>query len=153
MKMTRQLNISIFMDKFRRLNLVALTMLICPLLSWGSALSDPTRPPAIWLTVNGINLPSGNSGKNAPSGVQLIMIGPSKKFAIINGKIVRPGKPYNGSTVIDINSEGVITKNKSKSLKLLPRVRKSADSSSHSKRSSGKSIKKNQSATKIGENL
>jgi len=140
------------MDKSRRLNLVALTMLICPLLSWGSALSDPTRPPAIWLTVNGINLP-GSSGKNAPSGVQLIMIGPSKKFAIINGKIVRPGKLYNGSTVIDINSEGVITKNKSKSLKLLPGVRKSADSSSHSKRSSGKSIKKNQSATKIGENL
>jgi len=132
------------------LSMTLLLSFLWPSGSWGTTLSDPTRPPAVWLAAQGITLPG--SQRDAPSGLQLILIGESRKFAIINGQIVKPGKLYNGSRVIDIKSDGVVVRDRSKSLKLIPSVKKSVITSDPPKKSRSKARKSKKSANENGEN-
>lgn len=118
--------------------------------TWGATLFDPTRPPQIWLEANGIML--ATTTQEAPTGVQLIKIGPTKKFALVNGQIVMPGKIFNGSKVVDIKPDGVVTQNASRSLKLLPAVRKNVVSSKSPKESRDKEVKNKKSANENGGN-
>jgi hypothetical protein len=119
--------------------------------TWGSTLSDPTRPPSVWLAAQGITLP-GHRDRDISSGVQLILIGTSNKFAIINGRIVKPGKFYNGSKVLDINSDGVVTRDASKSLKLIPAVSKKIVTPAPPKKPRAKTRKSKKSANENGGN-
>ena len=118
--------------------------------TWGATLFDPTRPPQIWLEAHGIML--ATTSQEAPTGVQLIKIGPTKKFALVNGQIVMPGKTFNGSKVLDINPDGVVTRDASKSLKLIPAVRKNIVSSTSPKKSRGKEQQNKKSANENGGN-
>lgn len=118
--------------------------------TWGAVLTDPTRPPQIWLEAHGISF--STTSQETPSGVQLIMIGPSKKFALVNGQIVMPGKIFNGSKVLDINSDGVVTKDASKSLKLIPAVKKKVIPPDTPKESRMKAQKSRESANENGGN-
>jgi hypothetical protein len=129
------------------LSLPILLTLGWPTGTWGITLSDPTRPPQVWLEANGIML--ATTSQETPSGVQLIKIGPTRKFALVNGQVVMPGKALNGSKVLDINPDGVVTRDASKSLKLIPAVskknvtsappKKSRDNTSESKKSANES--------------
>jgi hypothetical protein len=118
--------------------------------TWGVTLSDPTRPPQIWLEANGIML--ATTSQEAPSGVQLIKIGPTKKFALVNGQVVTPGKAFNGSKVLDINPDGVVTRDASKSLKLIPAVSKKNVTSAPPKKSRDITSKSKKSANESGGN-
>lgn len=118
--------------------------------AWGATLFDPTRPPQIWLEANGIML--ATTTQESPTGVQLIKIGPTKKFALVNGQIVMPGKIFNGSKVVDIKPDGVVTQNASQSLKLLPAVRKNVISSTPPQQSKSKERKDKQPANENGGN-
>jgi hypothetical protein len=118
--------------------------------TWGATLFDPTRPPQIWLEANGIMLATSN--QEAPSGVQLIKIGPTKKFALVNGQVVMPGKALNGSKVLDITSDRVVTQDASKSLKLIPSVSKKNVTSAPPKKSRGKEQQNKKSANESGGN-
>jgi urease gamma subunit len=56
--------------------------------------------------------------------VQLIVIGQSRKFAVIDGQVIKSGEILNESKIVDIKSGEVVTKDPSKSLKLNPSVEK-----------------------------
>ncbi len=92
----------------------------------GDALSDPTLAPAIWLSTQhqGEQGSTALAGQDDSSGVNMIVIGPTRKFAVIDGRVVKLGDTYNGSQVLDIKSGEVVVRDASKSLKLTPAVEK-----------------------------
>ena len=93
--------------------------------AWGATLSDPTLPPPAWLaaqsTAPGAAAPVE---QNVSPGLRLTLVGPSRKFALINGQVVKPGDVYNGSRVLAIKSGKVVVEDASKSLNLAPGVEK-----------------------------
>lgn len=71
--------------------------------------TDPTRPAPEWLAAQA-PVPGNEAAgpDNAPAGVQVIVIGPTRKFAIIDGQMVRFGHSYNGAKLVGIRPEGVV---------------------------------------------
>lgn len=91
--------------------------------AWGDVTrSDPTLPPPAWLAAQPGAVPVVE--QDASSGMQLILIGRSRKLAVIDGQVVKPGDTYKGSKVLDIKSGEVVLQDASKSLKLTPNVEK-----------------------------
>lgn len=111
--------------------------------AWGEGMSDPTLPAPAWLAAQ-----QGAQGAAAPgeqdvsSGVQLILIGQSRKFAMIDGQVIKPGDTYNGSKVVSINLDEVALKDASKSLKLTPDVEKKVITPSPLRKTEGASSKR-----------
>lgn len=117
--------------------------------AWSGARSDPTRPAPGWLAAQpnaqaaaaqaGQPNPPGvapqavqpnaqgmvpQEGQANGAGLQLILIGQTRKFAVIDGEVVKPGDIYNGSKVVRIDAGEVVVQDRSKSLKLNPEVEK-----------------------------
>ncbi len=78
-------------------------------------LPDPTRPAPAWLAaqarVTG-GAAAGVAEVAAPEqpiapGVRIVVTGPTRKFAIVDGEAVRPGESYNGSRLASIDPDGV----------------------------------------------
>ncbi len=116
-------------DSGRRVLKSGLRLWLPPLLAlgwlggaWGDTLSDPTQPPPAWLAAQGTA--AALVDHDVSSGMQLILIGRSRKFAIIDGRVVKPGDTYKGSKVLDIKPGEVVVQDASKSLKLTPSVEK-----------------------------
>lgn len=94
-------------------------------LAWGGVQSDPTRPSPRWFAAQsaGQNVPT-NVTQVASSGGQFTLTGDLRKFAIIDGKVVRQGDTFNGSKVVNIKSGEIVVKNATKSLKVTRAVEK-----------------------------
>lgn len=93
--------------------------------AWGGVASDPTRPPPAWLAAQ----PSAQgtvsqANQQSEPGLQLIVVGPTRRFAVIDGEVVKPGDAFNGSKVLHIDAGQVVVQDPSKSLKLTPAVEK-----------------------------
>ena len=56
--------------------------------------------------------------------MQLMLIGKSRKLAVINGQVIKPGDTYNGSKVLAIKPGEVVLQDASKSIKLTPNIEK-----------------------------
>lgn len=112
--------------------------------------TDPTVPPPAWLAARPNNSTAKTAAdlmkRDAPSGVQLILTGRTKKIAVIDGRLVEPGADYNGSKVLDIKAGEVVMQDSSKSLKLTPAVEKIVPAPVLPMKSSGAAIKNNVSA-------
>jgi len=95
-------------------------------LAWGGATRyDPTQPPSAWSAAQAGS--QGGAGVVAPAdsaGSRLVLIGRSRKFAVIDGQVVKPGEPYNGSKVLAITPQEVVVEDASKSVNLAPGVEK-----------------------------
>ena len=110
-----------------RLELFLLPLLVLGLTTSVSAESriDPTIIPPAWLAAQ--PTPTGAAtvvAKEPTPIVQLIVIGQSRKFAVIDGQVIKSGEILNESQIVDIKSGEVVTKDRSKSLKLNPSVEK-----------------------------
>lgn len=71
--------------------------------------TDPTRPAPEWLAAQApVPADEALGPASAPAGVQVIVIGPTRKFAIIDGQMVRFGQTYNGAKLVGIRPEGVV---------------------------------------------
>jgi MSHA biogenesis protein MshK len=85
--------------------------------AYAQALADPMRPPAV-----------GEIGDNdrpvAPSRLQSVLLSPSRKLAVIDGKTVSLGATVDGATLVAIReSEVVLQKGAEReTLKLNPGV-------------------------------
>ena len=91
--------------------------------AWGGALSDPTLPPPAWLAAQpGAQGAAATAEQDA--GMQLILIGQSRKLAVIDGQVVKPGDTYKGSKVLAIKPGEVVLQDASKSMKLTPNIEK-----------------------------
>lgn len=103
--------------------LIPLLLLTCIGSAW--AATDPTLPNPAWLATQPNAQPSVSPATPEKSGgVSLILTGESRKFAIIDGQVVRLRDVHNGSKVLSIQPGVVVTNDRSKSLKLTPNVTK-----------------------------
>lgn len=102
-------------------------MLMLGWVAWarGETRVDPTIPPPVWLALQP-NV-TGNAAlvnQDASSGLQMILVGRTRRFAMIDGQFLKRGETYNGSKVLDIKSSEVSLDDASKSLQLTPSVEK-----------------------------
>lgn len=95
--------------------------------AFGATVSDPTRPAPAWVAAQAQAVAPGAAaatGMQQSSGLEIILIGKSRKFAVIDGQVVKPGDSINGSKVVNIGAREVVAQDPSKSLKLTPAVEK-----------------------------
>src|SRR5262245_39623018 len=77
----------------------AVLALGCLLPAWGQPLSDPARPPQAWLTApqKGAGAPASAPAaaeRERPPQLQSLLIGPSGRYAIIDGQLVGVGDTF-----------------------------------------------------------
>ena len=72
-------------------------------------MADPTQPAAEWLAAQP-KAPGAPvvEADTAPPLLQMLLVGPSRKYAIIGGQVLKIGDTYNGSTVVAIKSDSVV---------------------------------------------
>ncbi len=108
-----------------------LAWLFCALLASAAAQTvlpnDPTRPAAQWLAAQA--RPAGGdtaAPDPEPAGVQIIVMGAKRQFAVIDGQLIRVGESYQGARLLSIGSQGVLMqKDGAKAdLRMNPAVRK-----------------------------
>lgn len=92
--------------RFRAGSLAALLASTCAATAYAQA--DPTRPAAAWLAAQ-----PRAAGSEAPveartPEVQIVVIGPARRFAIVNGEAVYAGETRNGAKLVDIEHGGVV---------------------------------------------
>ncbi|NJD36053.1 MAG: hypothetical protein FIA96_14685 [Betaproteobacteria bacterium] len=94
--------------------------------AWAVTAGDPTEPPVAWLAAQP-PAPGVTAGTvNALPKTQMIVSGKSRKFALIDGEIVKVGDQYKGSKVVAIKADKVVMEDASKSLRVTPEVEKTA---------------------------
>ena len=104
----------------------AISALLLAAISWAQAAGkDPTVPPAAWLEVQ----PIAPGTQAAPPGsdtssVRLVLVGKTRKLALVDGQVIKPGDMHNGVKVAAISRNQVQMEDKEKSLKLAPGVEK-----------------------------
>lgn len=106
---------------------IAALALGCLSPAWGQVLSDPTRPPQAWLDAQpkGAGAPSAVEQEATPQ-LQSVLIGPSRKYAIIDGQLVGVGDTFKDARVVAVRPAGVVLRSKrgTQTLRLFPDVEK-----------------------------
>lgn len=71
--------------------------------------TDPTRPAPEWLAAQA-RVPASELAEHdsASAGVRVIVLGATRKFAIIDGQLIRVGQTYHGVKLVRIRPEGVV---------------------------------------------
>ena len=104
---------------------VATLALGCLSPAWGQPLFDPSRPPPAVMAP-----PPGAAGKPAavegPPQLQSLLIGPSRKYAIIDGQLVGVGDTFRDARVVEVTPTGVVLNSErgTQTLNLFPNVEK-----------------------------
>lgn len=84
---------------------LACVMTVCAQHGFAQQLRDPTRPPAMLAPTGGeTKQPDSNSGLV----LQTILISPSRRSAIVDGRLLTVGQSVSGFKVVSIE-EGVVT--------------------------------------------
>ena len=86
--------------------------------------NDPTVPPPEWLALQPIIASKATTSIEPPMEIQLVLIGRTRKFAMIDGQIVKAGDVYKGSKVSAISADQVTMDDAVKSLSMTPDVTK-----------------------------
>jgi len=83
-------------------------------------LLDPTRPAPAWLAAQPTAAqPGGAADANgAEASVRVLVIGPARKFAIVDGQVMRYGDTYNGAKLVGIAHDGVVMQREGSRVKL-----------------------------------
>ena len=100
-------------------------------LAQADSLTDPTRPATEWLAAQPVAPGSQPAVSSAALEVQVLVIGHSRKFAIIDGQLVRLGEAVNGAKLVAFHADGVVLQkdgNKEK-LSMTPAVVKKLEGS------------------------
>ena len=98
----------------------------CCSAAWGQALSDPTRPAAAWLAAQPKT--GGAEVVEAAPRLQSLLIGPSRRYAIIEGQLVGVGDTFKDTRVVAVRPTGVVLRSQrgTETLKIFPDVEKRA---------------------------
>lgn len=67
---------------------------------------DPTRPAPAWLAAH--PSPQGYAMDDGVSGPRVLAVGRTKRLAVIDGQIVKPGDMVNGSKVLSVTTKGIV---------------------------------------------
>ena len=107
---------------------IAALLLGCLFPAWGQPLSDPTRPAQEWLDAQPkvAGAPPAFE-QEAPPHLQSILIGPTRKYAIIDGRLVGVGDAFNDARVMKVSPSEVVLRSERgiQSLTLFSDVEKS----------------------------
>lgn len=87
---------------------IALVGLGCFAAAHAAPLADPTQPAPEWLAMRSPSPGGDAAGSGDVSGLRVLVIGPSRRFAIIDGKMIRQGDTYNGAKLVGIQPDGVV---------------------------------------------
>jgi hypothetical protein len=126
---------------FRRCILVAAAMLTG--FAAHAQTFDPTRPAPQWLAAHaapgaaaalqrGANAPDETGdraqGIDAARDLRVVVVGPTRRIAVIGGRVVRQGEQFSGGRLIGVSANGVIVQNDGESSKIdmSPAVKKTA---------------------------
>jgi len=108
------------------------TILIVPSTALAAAetLIDPTRPPPAWLTAQEGGATAAKAETQAASGapVQLVISGPTRRFAIVRGELVGAGADAKAPRLVELKPDAVTieTKEGRETLGVFPGVSKTA---------------------------
>lgn len=97
--------------------------------AWGQALSDPTRPPQAWLAaqakVAGVPAAGEQEQETMPQ-LQSLLIGPSRRYAIIDGQLLGVGDTFRDARVVAVRPAEVVLRSErgTQTLRLFPDVEK-----------------------------
>lgn len=69
---------------------------------------DPTKPAPAWLALQPKLLGAPVEVERGTPGAQIVIVGPARKFAMVDGQAVRPGETYKGSKLLSIGPDVVI---------------------------------------------
>lgn len=86
-------------------------------------LRDPTRPPAEIMTSAGSEVQSTAVSEN--KGLQIVVVAPDRRTAIINGHSVEVGGKYGDATLVEITDDAVVLRDargRKTSLSMFPGV-------------------------------
>lgn len=104
----------------------SISLLTVAAFSHAGTAKDPTVPPASWLAAEaargqqgGVSVDSVNGGAG-----RVTVLGAKRRLAVIDGKVVKAGDPLNGSRVVAVQRDKVVTEDESRSLIIAPNVRK-----------------------------
>ena len=84
---------------------------------------DATEAPATWLDAQPGSAAKSDARESSAE-VQVILSGPSRRLAVINGEVVKVGDIYKGSKVVAIRGDKLVLEDASKSLAMTPGVSK-----------------------------
>jgi hypothetical protein len=87
-------------------SLAALLALMCA--APAHAQADPTRPAPAWLAAQPRAPGSEAPAEARTPDVQIMVIGPARRFAIVNGEAVYAGELHNGAKLVGIEHGGVV---------------------------------------------
>lgn len=76
-------------------------------LAHGQASGDPTKPAPAWLALQPKAPGAAAEVAAGTPGAQIVITGPARQFAMVDGQAVRVGETYKGSKLLAIGSEGV----------------------------------------------
>jgi hypothetical protein len=107
---------------------------------------DPTKPPPAWLAMQ--PRPPGVAAVEVEAGTpgaQIVVMGPARKFAMVDGQAVRPGETYKGSKLLGIGPEGLVwqTEGRRELTSMSPGVQKTDPAARQSKQPGAKARTKN----------
>ena len=93
------------------------SMVLMQCAAWAQGpLRDPTLPPpgAVLAVPGGEALPAEVAAQQAAaatqSSVQMVLVGPSRKFAVIDGQMLKPGGQIDQWRLTSITAKGVVLK-------------------------------------------
>lgn len=120
--------------------LFAIAGLVISALAYAQSSGDPTRPPPAWLALQP-RLPGAPvEVERGTPGAQIVIVGPSRKFAMVDGQAVYPGETYRGSKLLGIGHDGVTwqTDGHREKTSMSPAVQKTDPASRQSKQPGAK---------------
>ena len=115
-------------------------------LSHAQSTGDPTKPSPAWLALQPRHPGAAPvEVERGTPGAQIVIVGPARKFAMVDGQAVRPGETYKGSKLLEVGPDGVIwqTEGRREMTSMSPGVEKTDPVARQSKQPGAKARTKN----------
>ncbi|MBK6636814.1 MAG: hypothetical protein IPG34_03510 [Rhodocyclaceae bacterium] len=98
----------------------------CSVSAYADSSNDPTTPPAVWLAAESAQTEGKKVSPSAGKTGRVVVLGKTRRLAVVDGKVVKAGDPLNGSRVMAVQNDKVVTEDEARSLIISPNVSKPA---------------------------
>ena len=104
--------------------ILAMTLLAPAPAIAAESVPDPTRPPPEWLAVQEPKAAKEAAAEMPQQPVQLVLSGPTRRFAIVRGELVGSGKDRNAPRLVELKRDEMTieTKDGKETLNLFPGI-------------------------------
>jgi hypothetical protein len=108
----------------KALGIVTLLFSVPALAAAADSLLDPTRPPPAWLAAQDRSAKPNEAVEAPKQPVQLVLTGPTRRFAIVRGEIVGSGADVRAPRLVELkrNEVTIETKEGQETLDMFPGI-------------------------------